>query len=271
MNVFVRLTACLACVVGAGATFGTREAVAQPQSANFENWKEPLKGRAPKASCDHLRALTSYDFSIDSAVTVPAQGEVPEFCLVQGLILPEVRFEVALPKEWNGRLYMFGNGGYAGESLASPGRLANRNSAIGRGFATAQTNTGHDASREPLGTFASNPQKLADYAYRAVHVTAMTAKTVIRAYYDVPAAKSYFVGCSTGGRQGLISAQRFPDDFDGIVVRRAGRRLHRDHGALHGDASGPGRRTDFGGARSSRCREDLSEMRRGGRSRRRPD
>ncbi|HEX2444983.1 MAG TPA: tannase/feruloyl esterase family alpha/beta hydrolase [Vicinamibacterales bacterium] len=218
MKARVRVTIWVAWILAAGAALDPRVAFAQPPSANFETWQEPLKARTPEASCDHLRALTGYDFSIDNAVTVPAQGEVPEFCLVQGLIIPEIRFEFALPREWNGRLYMFGNGGFAGESLASPGRLANRNSAISRGFATAQTNTGHDAAREPLATFASNPQKLADYAYRAVHVTAMTAKTVIRAYYDAPAAKSYFVGCSSGGRQGLISAQRFPDDFDGIVV-----------------------------------------------------
>jgi hypothetical protein len=191
---------------------------AHAQVGQFENWKEAAKGRAAKTACDHLRSLTGYDFSIDAAVVVAAQGDTPEFCLVQGLIAPEVRFEVGLPKDWNGRLYMFGNGGFAGESLAAPGRVAIRNAALRRGFATAQTNTGHDAAREPLATFASNPHKLVDYAYRAVHVTALTAKTIVRSYYDAPAPRSYFVGCSTGGRQGLISAQRFPDDFDGIVV-----------------------------------------------------
>lgn len=201
---------------GIAATLAT--ATVQAQSAQFESWKESAKGRAPKTSCDHLRALTNYDFSIDSAASVPAQGDVPEFCLVQGQIVPEVRFEVGLPKDWNGRLYMSGNGGFAGEPFTAGGRVAARNAAIRRGFATAATNTGHDAAREPLATFASNPQKLIDYAYRAVHVTAMTAKTIVRAYYDAPATRSYFVGCSTGGRQGLISAQRFPDDFDGIVV-----------------------------------------------------
>ncbi len=193
-------------------------AIVQGQIAQFETWKESAKGRAPKTSCDHLRALTNYDFSIDSAVVIPAEGDTPELCLVRGLIAPEVRFEVGLPKDWNGRLYMYGNGGFAGESFAAPGRIATRNAAIRRGFATASTNTGHDAAREPLATFAAHPQKLVDYAYRAVHVTAMTAKTIVRAYYDAAAARSYFVGCSTGGRQGLMSAQLFPDDFDGIVV-----------------------------------------------------
>jgi feruloyl esterase len=188
------------------------------QMGQFDLWKETAKGRPAKTPCDHLRSLTGYDFSIDAAVVVAAQGDTPEFCLVQGLIAPEVRFEIGLPKDWNGRLYMFGNGGFAGESLTAGGRVAIRNAALRRGFATAQTNTGHDASREPLAAFASNPHKLVDYAYRAVHVTAMTAKTIVRSFYDAPASRSYFVGCSTGGRQGLISAQRFPDDFDGIVV-----------------------------------------------------
>src|SRR6185503_6627427 len=88
-----------------------------------------------------------------------------------------------------------------------------------RGFAVVQTNTGHDASVEPLGTFAADSQKLLDYAYRAVHVTAMTAKRIIDAYYEQQARRSYFDDCSTGGRQGLMSAQRFPDDFDGILAR----------------------------------------------------
>jgi tannase/feruloyl esterase len=129
-----------------------------------------------------------------------------------------VRFELSLPRSWNGRLYMFGNGGYAGEPLDQAGRLATTRRALGRGFATAQTNTGHDAGVEPLGSFAANPQKFLDYAYRSVHVTALAAKRVLQAYYDAAPRRSYFDGCSTGGRQGLISAQRFPDDFDGIAV-----------------------------------------------------
>jgi len=113
---------------------------------------------------------------------------------------------------------MFGNGGYAGEALDSPARVATARSALLRGFAAAQTNTGHDAASEPLGTFAASPQKFLDYAYRGVHVTVLTAKRILQAYYDGPLRRSYFDGCSTGGRQGLISAQRFPEDFDGIVV-----------------------------------------------------
>ena len=186
--------------------------------AQFEAWTAPADYRTPKASCRELRALTDYTLSIDAAVLVAARDAAPEFCQVTGLILPEVGFEVSLPARWNGRLYMFGNGGYAGENLAAPGRVRLRDRALAAGFAVAQTNTGHDAAREPLASFAVDPQKLADYAYRAVHVTAQTAKHVARTYYGTGVERSYFQGCSTGGRQGLIAAQRFPADFDGIVV-----------------------------------------------------
>lgn len=189
-------------------------ALAQP--GQFEQWEETATIRGPKTACRDLRALTAYTFSIDAATVVAAQGSAPESCRVAGQILPEVRFEVSLPAKWNGRLYMFGNGGYAGESL--PSRRGVREQALAAGFVVAQTDTGHDASREPLGSFAVNPQKLIDYAYRAVHVTAMTAKEIAREYYGAAVQRAYFQGCSTGGRQGLIAAQRFPADFDGIVV-----------------------------------------------------
>jgi hypothetical protein len=208
----LRLSAAIAIALGLAA-------IGHAQNrAQFETWKEQPAERATKGACRDLRALTSYDFSVDAATLVPAQGGVPEFCRVQGQILSEVRFEVSLPSAWNGRLYMFGNGGFAGELFTTPVRIQRRDGALKRGFAVAATNTGHDNTREPQATFAVHPQKLIDFAYRAVHVTAITAKTIVRAYYDGPPARSYFDGCSTGGRQGLIAAQRFPDDFDGIVV-----------------------------------------------------
>src|SRR3712207_3279433 len=114
---------------------------------------------------------------------------------------------------------MFGNGGYAGEDLTEASRVSRRDAALREGFATAQQNTGHDARAEPLGSFAENDlAKLIDYASRAVHITAVTAKDLVRAYYDRGPSYSYFDGCSTGGRQGLMSAQRHPGDFDGILA-----------------------------------------------------
>jgi feruloyl esterase len=172
----------------------------------------------PRTACAALVALTTYEFSVTTATSVPASPDAPDHCRVSGQIQPEIRFEVNLPTVWNGRLYMFGNGGYAGEALDAPGRVATTKRALARGFAVAQMNTGHAAAVEPLGTFAANSQKFLDYAYRGVHVTALTAKKILQTYYPGTLRRSYFDGCSTGGRQGLISAQRFPDDFDGIVV-----------------------------------------------------
>src|SRR5262249_20733686 len=131
---------------------------------------------------------------------------------------PEIRFEVNLPAVWNGRVYMFGNGGYAGESLEQAGRQASARRAVARGFVAVQQNTGHDAGSEPLGTFGASPHKVVGAAFRAVHVPVMTAKALAQAYYASAPKHAYWDGCSTGGRQGLISAQRFPDDFDGILA-----------------------------------------------------
>jgi feruloyl esterase len=208
----------MSCVSGACLATLLFAAGALAQPAQFEGWKEDRPLVAPTRACGALRALSGYEFAIDIAESVPAQAAAPAFCRVQGLIQPEIRFEVSLPVAWNGRLYMFGNGGFAGEPLAAGFRAGRRNLAVTKGFVAAQTNTGHDGTREPLATFAATPQKLSDYAYRAVHVTALAAKTLARAYYGSAPAFSYFDGCSTGGRQGLIAAQRFPDDFDGISV-----------------------------------------------------
>ena len=209
--------ATIAGVIGATLT----PALAQ-NSSQFREWTPAALADStlvkPRAACATLVALTGFEFSISTATVVPASNDAPEYCRVLGLIQPEVRFDVSLPAAWNGRLYMFGNGGYAGESLDAQGRLATARRALARGFAVAQTNTGHDAAVEPLGTFASSPQKVLDYAFRAVHVTAATAKKIVGTYYQGALRHSYFDGCSTGGREGLISAQRFPDDFDGIVV-----------------------------------------------------
>jgi len=190
-------------------------------SSQFRDWKDAALAdhpqTKPKQACAAMVSQTGYDFSIVSAAVVPAAGDTPEYCRLVGLIQPEIRFEVNLPAAWNGRLYMFGNGGYAGEAIDAPARQNTAKRALAKGFATAQTNTGHDGAIEPLGTFAATPQKLVDYAFRAVHVTAVTAKALAQTYYAAPPKRAYFDGCSTGGRQGLISAQRFPDDFDGIV------------------------------------------------------
>jgi hypothetical protein len=172
----------------------------------------------PVIGCGDLRSLTNYQVSIATALLVPATADAPEHCRVTGQVLPQVGFEVSLPTQWNGRFYMFGNGGYAGEALDSAARRATAARAMRLGYAAAETDTGHSAATEPLGAFAADRQKLLDYAFRSLHVTADAAKLLVRTYYGGAPTQSYFEGCSTGGRQGLMLAQRFPADFDGIVV-----------------------------------------------------
>jgi feruloyl esterase len=167
---------------------------------------------APKLQCSQLFALTGFEFTIESATAMP------DFCRVMVNVVPEIRIEVALPTRWNRRFLMTGNGGYAGDSLDQPGRITQRTANMRRGFVAAVTNTGHDGRREPLASFATDRQKLLDYAFRSLHLTAEVGKRIATTYYGVKPTRSYYMGCSTGGRQGLMLAQRFPDDFDGIVA-----------------------------------------------------
>src|SRR5438093_3652448 len=211
--VLVAALAALAVVAPAGAQ--NRYSFVDAAGSPLKFSKVTVK---PQIACPEVRTLTTGSVSILAVDIVAAADGVPEHCRVTGSIAPEIHFEVNLPAAWNRRFYMNGNGGFAGEVPDSPPRSAIRAAALRQGFATATTNTGHDATEEPLASFTLDPQKVADYAFRAVHLTALTAKGIATRYYDRPVAFSYWDGCSTGGRQALISAQRFPGDFDGIVA-----------------------------------------------------
>ncbi len=121
-------------------------------------------------------------------------------------------FSSRCPANWNGRFLKWGDGGKDGDLDFADERVS-------EGYAVANSNMGHDNGSEPDASFAhDNRQAEIDFGYRAVHVTANAAKTLIRAYYGKPQSYSYFEGCSTGGREGLMEAQRYPGDFDGIVA-----------------------------------------------------
>jgi feruloyl esterase len=192
------------------------QAFADRKSALVDYSKAEME---PSEDCTALGNFKSPDIAQITASMMPASAAAAAHCRVTGLLSPEIAFEVSLPVKWNGRFYMIGNGGHAGEAMEDRNRVAQRNTALQLGFAFAQTNTGHDARKEPGGTFVlSNSQKAIDYAYRAVHLTAITAKDITKEYYGKPVSHAYWNSCSNGGRQGLIEAQRFPDDFDGIVA-----------------------------------------------------
>lgn len=154
-----------------------------------------------------------------SARLIPATGETPAHCRLDGFLPTEIGFQINLPLNWNGRLYMYGNGGYAGEDAEAPAQQRNRDRALAKGFATARTDTGHLASKAPLATFAQSETALINHAYQAVHRTVNYAKESVGAFYGSAPMFSYWDGCSTGGRQGVMAATRFPNDFDGILAK----------------------------------------------------
>ncbi|GAA0549992.1 feruloyl esterase [Rhizomicrobium palustre] len=137
------------------------------------------------------------------------------FCRVALTIEKEIKVEVWLPDIWNQRFEAVGNGGLTGginfPSMADVMRS---------GFATASTDTGHET---PTGFFDSSwvkghPDRVENFGHRAHHLMAMNAKKIIAAYYGTGPKKSYYTGCSSGGWQGLTEAQRYPEDYDGIVA-----------------------------------------------------
>jgi len=168
-------------------------------------------------SCEQL-GRNGGDTAALKVERVPATAQVPEHCRIDGVLKSGAGFQVNLPMAWNGRLYMYGNGGFAGEDAEAPHEQASRDRGLANGFATARTDTGHLAASEPLASFARDRRKLVNHGYRAVHDTATYAKTLAAIFYGTRPRRAYWDGCSTGGREGVMSAQRYPADFDGIVA-----------------------------------------------------
>src|SRR5262245_60241803 len=140
---------------------------------------------------------------------------LPAHCHVVIVMKPSadshIEAEVWLPAEWNGKFQAVGNGGWAG-SISYP-QMAR---ALQEGYATASTDTGHKGGSAAFAI--GHPEKLVDFGHRAVHEMTVQSKALITALYQKPARLSYWNGCSTGGRQGLMAAQRYPDDFDAILA-----------------------------------------------------
>jgi feruloyl esterase len=208
-----------------------------------------LAGALAVASCESLKSQSAPDITITAAEIVaagssqaaPAPGgargraqgpattdagrggrgrggaTLPEYCRVAAVLAPSrdshIEMELWLPTTtWNGKFQAVGNGGWAG----AIGRAAMRD-ALAAGYATASTDTGHQGGGS--AAFAvGHPEKVTDFSWRAVHEMTVKSKALITAFYERPARLSYFNGCSTGGRQGLMEAQRFPDDYDGILA-----------------------------------------------------
>ncbi|MBB5060489.1 feruloyl esterase [Granulicella aggregans] len=147
----------------------------------------------------------------------PTSDGLPSFCRVVAEITPvpdsKILIEVWMPVTgWNGKFMGVGNGGWSGQ-IWSPFMGA----ALRRGYATASTDTGHEGNGEDADFALGHPEKVIDFGYRAVHEMTLKAKAIIAAYYGGAPKFSYWDGCSSGGRQGLKEAQRFPTDYDGII------------------------------------------------------
>ena len=160
-----------------------------------------------------LAQLPGAPTSIMQAQVIAAQNGVPEVCQVNGIVAPSINFELRMPTTaWNGRFMHYGCGGACGiiyrPQLEEP---------LARGYAVVSSDMGHTGAPNNWTFAYGNLQALVDFSYRATHVVTMAAKQVVKAAYGLPAKYSYMYGCSTGGLQGQIEAQRYPHDFDGIV------------------------------------------------------
>ncbi|EIN04104.1 tannase and feruloyl esterase [Punctularia strigosozonata HHB-11173 SS5] len=145
---------------------------------------------------------------------------LPAFCRVQIKVVTNpatnktANAEVWLPEDWNGRFLAVGNGGHSGGvTVEDLGFVA-----VAQGFAGVSTDTGHNGTSGDTPWPLHNDDAIIDWSWRAMHVSVQVGKEVVKQYYQQAANKSYYIGCSTGGRQGLKEVQMFPEDFDGVVV-----------------------------------------------------
>jgi tannase/feruloyl esterase len=185
---------------------------------------------AQQTGCDALKALSLPNTKITTVELVQAgpyrlQGRggqqsnsphLPAHCRVAAVLTPSadshIEMELWLPTEnWNGKFLAVGNGGWAGsiDTTAMATSLA-------RGYATASNDTGHKGGSGSFGF--GHPERLVDFAYRSMHEMTVQSKAMINAFYKRSPQLSYYNGCSTGGRQGLMEAQRYPDDFDAMII-----------------------------------------------------
>ncbi|MBY0496887.1 MAG: tannase/feruloyl esterase family alpha/beta hydrolase [Cyanobacteria bacterium] len=178
------------------------------------------------AECASLKALQLPDIRITEAVAVPANQPAPvppsplapaptitvPYCKVNGTVGREIRFTLLLPDQWNRKFMMGGGGGFVegidNQSITS----------VNLGYATAGTDTGHQGRGVEAMWALDNIERQLNFGHVAIHRVAEASKAIIRARYTAAPSRSYFNGCSNGGRQALMEAQRYPDDFDGIVA-----------------------------------------------------
>ncbi len=189
----------------------------------LSSWAAEDNSVTPTAA--ECKALESADFSgvqdaptqITEAVSAKASDELPGYCRITGYVAPQVGIKLALPENWNSKLIEMGCGGHCGH-LSDAQLSASCGEPLRKGYACIISDTGHKGTGGDGLWAYNNLQAIVDWAYRAPHVTALAGKAITQSFYKKPPTHSYFSGCSTGGRQALQEAQRFPWDFDGIIA-----------------------------------------------------
>jgi tannase/feruloyl esterase len=205
---------------------------------------EPAQAALPKCSVAILNGYDVPNVTIESALDVPATSPNPEYCQIVGSLMTtgegaptgSALFLLRIPVAWNNRFVFMGCGGSCGSigtvsaitGIYTPSLSVNgvdSAKALSLGYAIVNTDTGHenipgqpDPTWKILASGARNLAGYADFYYRSVHEVAEAAKELVQAYEDADIEYSYFDGCSTGGRQAVVSADRYPDDFDGIIA-----------------------------------------------------
>ncbi len=207
----------------AAASAAVLLAAAQSRAAHAQGCEQLAQLHLPSTAITLAQSVAAGAFQPPATALAPPgprgpspYAPLPPFCRVAGTIKPtpdsDIRFEVWMPSEgWNGKFLGVGNGVWAGTipyyEMAGP---------LLRGYATAATDDGHQGNPLDASFAAGHPQKLIDFGYRGPHEMTVGAKATLAAFYGKPASRSLFASCSTGGRQGLMEAYRYPGDYDGI-------------------------------------------------------
>ncbi|MFV3386738.1 tannase/feruloyl esterase family alpha/beta hydrolase [Pseudomonas sp. NY15364] len=195
---------------------------------------EQLDAITPVRSCESLTAIDLTGIAgtgskLTQAISTNQEGK--KQCVVEGHLSPSITFNLILPEQgWTQRYLQVGCGGLCGRIGLQVG-AADGCAPLNAGeFAMAGTDMGH---QDQDGSFGHDQQKRADFAHRAVHLTALASVAVIKAFYGRAPAYRYFTGCSDGGREALVEAQRYPEDFDGIIAGAAALNFQVQNGFYH--------------------------------------
>jgi hypothetical protein len=166
-----------------------------------------------QAACDAMSGKSIAGSTVTGATLVAATATVPEYCKVTALIAPKLNFEVRMPSEWNGKMHYSGGGGFNGSISPIDAR------AVTEGYVNVASDSGHTAAGTLDASFAFNdPTALELFGPLSVPTVAAATKEIIKTRYGTMPTRSYFQGCSTGGREGLSVALRFPTMFDGVIA-----------------------------------------------------